>query len=375
MQRHSIVPRNNWKKTVESQGFGFHTTNSLYWDESVYYSFSMKEVEQIEEATAALYEMCLEAVDHVISNRLFKKFGIPNFIQEHIIRSWNEDHPAIYGRFDFTFKNGTPKMLEFNADTPTSLFETGIIQWHWLQDFDKDKDQFNSVHEKLINYWEYLKQYLYKGPLYFTTVRKNLEDLTTVEYLRDCAIQAGIETKLIFLDEIGWTGQGFVDLDENPIKNVFKLYPWEWLLEEEFGQNIPNDWNRAFWIEPSWKMILSNKAILPILWELFPNHEYLLESYFEEDSFEMTDYVRKPILSREGANVEIYKNRVLLDKTSGIYNNCDCIIQELCELPEFDGHSALIGSWVIGQEPAGMGIREGGLITNNTSRFVPHLIK
>lgn len=376
MQRINTIPRNNWQKAVEQLGFGFHTTNVPYWDETAYYSFSMDEVLFIERATAELWDLCLGAVQHVIDNNLYSKFAIPESFIPLIERSWLEDHPAIYGRFDLAYKDGQLKLLEFNADTPTSLYEAGIVQWFWLQDFDKSKDQFNSIHEKLIGYWKYLKNYLYPGTLHFSCVKQSLEDLTNTEYMRDCAIQGGLDTKLIYIDDIGWDSDArvFVDMEEQPIKNIFKLYPWEWLVQEEFGANILSDNNRAYWVEPAWKMILSNKAILPILWELYPDCPYLLPAYF--DSFKLSNYVKKPILSREGANIEMRQADSVLQQTAGEYGKEGFIFQELFTLPDFSGNYPVLGSWIIGQEPAGMGIREAGtLITDNMSRFVPHLIQ
>lgn len=375
MKRITTTPRNNWQSAVEELGFGFHTTNVPYWDESVYYEMEMREILFIEKATAELWDLCLGAVQHVMDNKLYNKFGIPEWIVPQIEKSWAEDHPAIYGRFDLCYKNGELKMLEFNADTPTSLYEAGIVQWFWLKDFDADKDQFNSVHEKLIAYWKYLKNYLQPGTLHFTCLKETLEDLTNVEYMRDCAIQAGLETKLVFIDDLGWDEESkqFLDLEGLPIKNIFKLYPWEWLMTDEFGKHIPEDSNRALWIEPAWKMILSNKAILPILWELYPDCPYLLPAYFEEGK--LTNYVKKPILSREGANIDMVMKNISLQKTEGVYGAEGFIYQELFTLPNFSDHYPVIGSWVIGQEPAGMGIREANtLVTDNLSRFVPHLI-
>ncbi|GAB4094323.1 glutathionylspermidine synthase family protein [Flaviaesturariibacter terrae] len=385
MQRHSISPRHNWQKSVEALGFGFHTTNVPYWDESAYYSFAMDEILQLERATAELWDMCLHAVQHVLDEGRYAEFAIPEWIVPLIARSWTEDHPALYGRFDLCYKNGQIKLLEFNADTPTSLYEAGIVQWFWLQDFAKDKDQFNSIHEKLIDTWRYLKPYLNVGAdakanlagpmLHFTCLKETLEDLTNTEYIRDCAMQAGLDTKLVFVDDIGWDADRneFVDGQEQPIRNIFKLYPWEWLLQDDFGKKIPEDRNRAFWIEPAWKMILSNKAILAVLWELYPGHPLLLPAYF--DPKDMTRFVKKPILGREGANVHIVRDGQLEQYTDGHYGREGYVFQELFELPEFDGNYPVIGSWIIGQEPAGMGIREAdGLVTDNKSRFVPHLI-
>ena len=375
MERIKISPRNNWQSEIEKLGFGYHSTEGAYWDETAYYTFSLAEIEEIEKATKTLWELCLSAVQHVIDKKLYSRMNIPENFIPYIEKTWDEDHPSIYGRFDLCYKKGKIKMLEFNADTPTSLYEAGIVQWFWLQDVYKNKDQFNSIHEKLIAYWKYLKVYLQPGKLHFSCVKDSLEDLTNTEYLRDCAMQAGIETKLVFIDDIGWNEETaqFADLENEPISNIFKLYPWEWMAGEEFGKNILADSNKAFWIEPPWKMILSNKAILPILWQLYPNCEYLLPAYFEDDV--LKDYVKKPFLSREGANIEIVKHYGSIEKTGGDYGSGNFIYQQLFELPEFDGHYPVIGSWIIGQEPAGLGIREAQtLITDNKSRFVPHMI-
>lgn len=375
MKRIEIQPRSNWQKEVEKLGFGFHTTNVPYWKEDAYYSFTMDEILYIEKATAELWDLCLGAVQYVMDNNLYHLFKIDENFIPLIEKSWEEDHPAIYGRFDFCYKNGELKLLEFNADTPTSLYEAGIVQWFWLQDFDKGKDQFNSIHEKLIEYWKYLKTYLYKAPLHFSCIKQSLEDLTNTEYLRDCAMQAGFDTRLVFIEDIGWDSDAkiFVDIENEPITNIFKLYPWEWLIKDAFGKNILQDSNRTFWIEPAWKMILSNKAILPILYKLYPNCPYLLPSYFEQKS--LINYVKKPLLSREGANIDIVKQYNTIEKSLGEYGSEGFVFQELFELPNFNNCFPVIGSWVIGQEPAGMGIREANnLITDNKSCFVPHLI-
>ena len=173
--------------------------------------------------------MCLNVVEHVITNNLFNQFKIPSYIIPNIIQSWENDYPSIYGRFDFCYKNGKIKLLEFNADTPTSLFEAGVVQWYWLKDFDNQKDQFNSIHEKLIKTWSYLKEYLHKGILHFGYQDNSIEDKVNTEYLMDCAIQAGINTSEIYMNDIGWdiNRQVFLDNNEIEIKNIFKLYPWE----------------------------------------------------------------------------------------------------------------------------------------------------
>ncbi|WP_262150437.1 glutathionylspermidine synthase family protein [Chryseobacterium foetidum] len=366
--------RKNWEHKLENLGFGYHSMEDLYWDESLYYELSMDEVNTIERATAELWQMCLEAVDYVIDKNLWDRFNIPEYFRKYIVTSWEEDHPSIYGRFDFGFDGKNLKLLEFNADTPTSLYEGSVIQWYWLQEMFPGKDQFNSIHEKLVDYWTYLKKYMDPHYIYFASLT-NIEDVTNVEYLRDCATQAGFETEFIPIQDIGWAEDvgEFIAADRSVMEYIFKLYPYEWILDDGFGEKLVKNNFRSQWIEPSWKILLSSKAILPILWEMYPNHPYLLECYFEQRT--LTSFVKKPIYSREGANVSIHKNSVLLEKNEGEYGKTGFIYQQLFDLPNFDGNHPVIGSWVIGQEAAGIGIRESvNLITNNQSRFVPHLI-
>ncbi|WP_435525710.1 glutathionylspermidine synthase family protein [Chryseobacterium indoltheticum] len=210
--------------------------------------------------------------------------------------------------------------------------------------------------------------------IYFASLT-NIEDVTNVEYLRDCATQAGFETEFIPIQDIGWAEdiEEFIAGDKTIMEYIFKLYPYEWILEDGFGEKLIRNNFRSQWMEPAWKILLSSKAILPILWELFPDHPYLLECYFETKH--LKDFVKKPIYSREGANVSLFKNNVAIEENEGDYGKEGFIYQQLFELPNFDGNYPVIGSWVIGQESAGIGIRESvHLITNNQSRFIPHLI-
>ncbi|QTV04917.1 glutathionylspermidine synthase family protein [Faecalibacter bovis] len=379
MELKKLQKDSNWQERLENVGFGYHTdeNNRTYWVEDRYFSITPKEADNIFDATNQLWEMCLAAVEHVIENNRLDEFKIPKFIQPYLIESWENETPSIYGRFDFAFdKNKQLKLLEFNADTPTSLFECGVVQWLWMENYFGDtKDQFNSVHDKLIETWKMLKPYLKGETLHFTCVRESLEDLTNVEYLRDCAIQAGINTKLIYIDEIGWNNVNFVDLEDETITDIFKLYPWEWMVNETFAYNIKNDEIKANWIEPAWKMILSNKAILAILWELYPNHHLLLETYFSEPH-QMKDYVKKPLLSREGANITVVKDGKTTEETSGEYGEEGYIYQELAELHKEESGYSIIGSWIIGQESCGITFRESDqFITTDKSRFVPHIIE
>lgn len=374
MKRISMIPRPDWEKTVEEQGLLFHSASGKYWSEEACYEFTDVQIDELERVTNELHEMCIAAAGEVIDNKRYAELKIPEHAIPIIEKSWEEEPPSLYGRFDLCYDGkNSPKMLEYNADTPTSLLEAAIIQYYWLMDVCPNYDQFNSLHEKLVATWTMFRPYLRSHHVHFSAM-DDVEDGMTVTYLRDTAIQAGLTTEGLNIQEIGFDEEERpFDMNDEPIEVLFKLYPWEWFVEE-IGREVSKDYMQI--IEPAWKMILSNKGIMAILWELFPNHPNLLETHFElTDDFKNWGFVRKPLLSREGANILL--NRGVLNNdvvaTEGEYGSEGYIYQALCELPNFDGNHPVIGSWIIGQEAGGIGIRESdSLITTNVSRFVPH---
>ena len=374
MRRIEGEARRNWQSKVEELGLSFHTPGDPYWYESAYYVLSANEVDELERVTNRLHQMCIQAAGHVIEKRRYKDVGIPGDVRELIERSWEEDTPSIYGRFDLSYDGEhPPRLLEYNADTPTALYEAAVVQWKWLEELFPGKDQFNSIHERLIATWKELKPYLKGEPLCFASL-DDAEDIVTSSYLRDCASQAGIATEQLLVPMIGWDNRArrFVDESNQPIQSIFKLYPWEWLLTEDFSNFLLAD-RGTQWIEPAWKQILSSKGILAILWELFPGDPNLLETYLDTGKNRLTQYVKKPLFSREGGNVTMYDERGPFAETGGPYGSEGFVYQALSPLPAFDGQHAVIGSWIVGQEAAGIGIRESaGPITDNRSRFVPH---
>lgn len=376
MRRETTTPRPHWRTEVEKLGLVFHHTEGrLYWDEGAFYRLTVQQVDALEDATNELSRLCVQAVEYVIENDLFDRLGIPPEATPIVKWSWENAQPSLYGRMDLAY-DGThpPKLLEYNADTPTALLEASLVQWLWLQEKFPGDDQFNSIHERLVSTWAKLKGRLH-SPLYFGYMDSGTgEDLMTVTYLRDCAEEAGMHTKEITMPEIGWSpGTGFVDLNENKIGSIFKLYPWEWMLSEQFSCYLLETYHQMNWIEPIWKMVLSNKGILPILWELNPGHPNLLEAYPDAPGT-LNEYVRKPLLSREGANIRL-KTKYSELEIPGPYGKEGHVFQAVATLPSLDGWYPVIGSWTVDGEAAGIGIRESATpITDHRGKFVPHLI-
>ena len=386
MLRLDTPERENWQDLAKEFGFKFHTMHGQpYWDESAYYQFTLKQIERdIEDPTLELHQMCLDVVDRVIRDEaLMRRFCIPKEHWELVRTSWRQKEPSLYSRFDFAYNGkGKAKLYENNADTPTSLYETGFWQWLWLEnkvdcgDIVRHADQYNSLQEKLVNRFYDLSQSRLGETLHFTCCKDTDEDRGTVQYLEDCANEAGIETKFVYVEDIGH-GEGDVltDLDSQVITWMFKLYPWEFMFREEYGALLSKC--DAKWIEPAWKSVLSNKALLPMLWKLFPNHPNLLPSYFEEDLKHsgLKRYVRKPIFAREGCNVSIHIDGNTTYKSGGPYGEEGFIYQGYHPLPKFGSHYTLIGSWLVNDQPAGISIREDSEeITQDLSRYLPHVI-
>ncbi|WP_018544031.1 glutathionylspermidine synthase family protein [Streptomyces sp. LaPpAH-108] len=394
MERHTLTPRPDWQRTVEAQGVIYpltrHPDGTLrpYWDESAYYAFSLPEIEALEETVAELHAMCLAAAGHLVEHDRFADLGItdPRVIRA-VTEAWHRraELPSVYGRFDLRYDGtGPAKLLEYNADTPTSLVEAASAQWFWMEDRFPGADQWNSLHERLVDAWRTQAKLLPPGaPLHFahSSADELGEDLMTVAYLKETAEQAGLDTDWLTMEEIGWdTLSGrFVDNRLRFIRAIFKLYPWEWLTTDAFGGHVLDTLDNGggtgstLWIEPAWKMLLSNKALLAILWELYPGHPHLLPAHLDgpHDLADTTGYVTKPLLGREGEGVTVHPPGTPAPPSG----EARCY-QALAPLPAFDGNHVVLGAWTVDGEPAGLGIRESsGLITDSYARFVPHVIR
>lgn len=386
MFRHTCSARQNWQQQAAEYGFNFHTMyGQPYWDESAYYQFNIHQIEDdIEDPTAELHQMCLHAVDKVVNDEYWlSRFQIPEGFWQPTLDSWTANAPSLYSRLDLVYDGQSPaKLLENNADTPTSLYESGFWQWLWLEQqvdagvLPRHADQFNSVQEKLINRFKELAVIYQTNAIHFSCCQDTDEDRGTVQYLQDCAKAAGLHAPFVYIEDIGINdAHWFTNLADNPMEFCFKLYPWEFMQREEFGELVPH--SPTEWLEPLWKSVLSNKALLPLLWELFPNHPNLLPAFFADQMPAHKDghWIKKPIFSREGANISLVDNNGEKQLSEGPYGEEGFVIQQLHPLPVFNGNHTLIGSWLIDDLPAGISIREDSqMITQDMSRYLPHII-
>ncbi len=381
------------KEFLESIGFYWHTDNdntSYVADELVL--VSNEEVEAYYEAANELYDMFAEAGQYVIDNNLFHELNIPFNLVELIKNSWENDvHWHLYGRFDFAGGiDGKPiKLIEFNADTPTSLYETAIIQWAMLKANGMDEaKQFNTIFEALKENFTRLvvlggdtadfEKYYDGWKILFSSIRGSIEDENTTRLLQIAANEAGFHTDFAYVDEVGFHAQeGIFKGDEN-FEFWFKLIPWENIAIEEGDLALLLDEiireQKAIILNPAYTLIFQSKAFMKILWDLFPNHPLLLETSFEP--LKGKKQVEKRAFGREGANTIIYDNDMsVLAKVEGEYGNFKAIYQEYTELPKDSKGESYQAGVFFAYEGCGLGFRRGGLIMENFSKFVGHRIK
>jgi len=373
MQRIEIAPRPDWLAKLQELGIDLGPAPaSPYWREDGYYGFTSDEIDALEAAGAELLRLIEAAVAHVVAKDRFAELGIAGPLAELARKSFRRGDPSLYGRFDLAFDGaGPPKLLEYNADTPTALFEASVVQWHWLEERFPEADQYNSIHEALIAAWQGWRRQGRLGRVHFACMPEDDDDLLTTSYLQDTALQAGLDCRFLEVPEIGWNGRHFVDLETGRIDALFKLYPWDWLAEEPFFPHLAA--TRIDVIEPAWRVIPASKGILPILWELFPGHRNLLPAAFDADAL-TGPRILKPLYGREGANLRLEGGEASL-VTDGPYADMTRIAQAWHPLPDFDGWRPVVGLWTVAGRPHGIGVREDrSAITGRGARFVPHVI-
>ncbi|KAI8965448.1 Glutathionylspermidine synthase [Daldinia sp. FL1419] len=407
MRRIQVEKRPNATRLVQSQGLVYcknpapGDNSEPYWPDNRYYSFSSEEIGLLEKAGQDVFAMCCEAADILVENpeMITSKMAIPAFALKQITESWSRE-PAwgsVYGRFDICFggldhpdpRLRVPKFYEFNADTPTSVVEAASIQWFWLEQTGHGNDQLNSITEKLIETWKrnlllIEKELGHRPAVHFAIGHgeQTGEDAMNTTLLMDTCQQAGWPTKSLFMEQIAMSPDGrFFDQEGQHIDVIFKLYPWEYMAEEDFAEACFRDMERVGQRSAEG----DNKALFAILWDLFkddPRSKWLLPTYFEaEKPDSLTRFARKPIFAREGADVLLQEDgRVIQDATTGYYGKEGYIVQELALLPEFKDDRdtsfyPVLGLWFIDGEVGGMGIREDKTpITTNGSWFIPHSI-
>lgn len=377
---------------LEELGFTWHTDS----DESSYISDTLvnvthDEAEAYYEAANEIYDMYTKAAEYVIENNLFFDLGIPFNLIEAIKKSWENDvHWHIYSRFDFAggVDGEQIKLLEFNADTPTSLFETALLQWGLLKSNNMDEEeQFNNLYEaikenfkRLITLFEDTELFddRYDGwKILFSSVSGNDEEEATTKLLQQIATDAGFNTAFEYLGDVKFDEDGIYDRDDNQYEYWFKLYPWEDIATDEpdlatMITTIMQNQN-AIILNPAYTLLFQSKGMLKILYDLFPDSPYLLKTSFEP--LRGVKQVQKTVFGREGANIAIIDaDGTVLKEQDGPYKNHKKIYQEYVELNRDTSGAKYQAGVFFAYEGAALGFRKGGEIIDNMSKFVGHVL-
>ncbi|MDX4050064.1 glutathionylspermidine synthase family protein [Aliarcobacter skirrowii] len=381
-------------KYLESIGFTWHTDS----DESSYIAnelvvISEEEAEAFYEATNELYDMFIEGAQYVIDNELFHELNIPFNLVEVIKESWENDvHWHLYSRFDLAGGvDGKPiKLIEFNADTPTSLFETAIIQWAMLKKNGLDESsQFNNLYDALKDNFkriitldsdiEKFDEYYSKlgWKILFSSISSSSEDINTTKLLQHIASEAGFNTAFEFIENVNFSDDGIFK-DDELFEFWFKLIPWEDIAiqESELALILTEiiKEKRAIIFNPAYTLIFQSKAFMKILWDLYPNHPLLLETSFEP--LKGKKYVEKKAFGREGANIKIINSDGSVEiENGGDYEGHKTVFQEYVDFVKDSKGECYQAGVFYAYEACGLGFRRGGKILNNMSKFVGHIIK
>ena len=348
-----------------------------------------QQAEAYYEAANTLYDMYVEAAQHVINKQLYTNLGIDPLLIPLIEQSWERDDWHLYGRFDLAGGlYGQPiKLIEFNADTPTSLFETSIVQWALLKANNMDEArQFNNLHAMLQDNFRRLvtgedadfAETYQKEKFLFSSISGLPEDERTVRYLQHVAHEAGLYTDFAFMNEVGFIPkQGVFNRDQQRADFWFKLFPWEDIAADEpelteMLQSI-SDLGTTRFVNPAYTVLFQSKGIMKILCDLYPDSPYLLKTDF--NPLQGVAQVEKKLFGREGENTRITDaNGNLVAETDGNYGHHRSVFQEYVEFPQDAEGNRYQAGVFFAYEACGLGFRRGGEILDNMSKFVGHII-
>ncbi len=381
--RLALIRDDAFPRRAEALGFTFHSPDDReYWTRDACYALTPDAVASLEAAARELNGMIAAALERVVARGDYAAFGFTDRLAALVEASHRAGEPSLYGRFDFRLApDGGIKLFEFNAETPAALLEAAVVQLAWFEETPPGPrtrpgtDQWNGIDDALVSRWPALGL---PRQIHFAAEAHREDEVAQVAYLMATAQAAGHEAAFIGVEDISWQEEaGFVTPEGTPISACFKLYPWDWLDAEEGGRLLPL--GRTRWIEPARRMIAANKAILVTLWEMFPGHPLLLPASLDRGAID-GPAIGKPALGLEGhgMRVEGVAEDVSTEVAEGLPPS-PTIWQAWAPLP---GHATpqgeafpVMGVWMVGDEPAGLGIREGSeLVTTLEDRFVPHVV-
>ncbi|MBF0516949.1 MAG: glutathionylspermidine synthase family protein [Nitrospirae bacterium] len=344
-------------------------------------------------AAEELYDMFIHAAEFAIENRLYHQLDIDESLIAMIEHTWqNERHFHLLGRFDFAGGiDGIPiKLIEFNADTPSLIFETAVIQWMSLKHNKLDETmQYNSLYETLRESFVRLKALNPDFEADCRAVPRALlsclagfpEDENTTRLIEEAAFEAGFITDFEFVDKVFFSNTGGISLQDGQrhyrYDYWFKNLPYEFIsLYEPDPAAIPSDClinYQAVLTNPPYALVFQSKGLLKILWDMYRGHPLLLETSLAP--LPGKSYVEKKTLGREGQNVSIFdKSGRAVSSNGGEYDRYKSIYQEYARFPEDSEGRLYQASVFYSYQPCGLGFRREHGIIHNNSQFAGHIV-
>ncbi|WP_228730320.1 bifunctional glutathionylspermidine amidase/synthase [Shewanella yunxiaonensis] len=380
---------------VHAMGGHFLTDKTA--EQCRYFRMSETAERELIRATNELHLMYLHATERVLrDDELLSNFNIPKVLWPRLRRSWQtRRHQMINGRFDFCITHKGLKVYEYNADSASCHTEAGLIQGLWGKQAG-DVDGYDAAEDLLSALVEAWRHSDASGTVHILQDDDKEENYHAL-FMQRAMTQAGISSKIVRgLQQLHWNDAGeVVDKDGEAINCVWKTWAWETALEQIRAEcedddrappirtGTPNTPVRLVDVllrptvqvfEPLWTLIPSNKAILPVLWSLFPHHRYLLDSAFElTDELKQHGYVIKPIAGRCGDNISLVdKHEQQLGQTEGRFAHQQQIYQELWRLPKIDGYRVQVCTFAVGGSYGGSCVRvDDSLIITTDSDLLP----
>ena len=394
--------RGNWLNEKDSLQKAYVEANGHVINKDPYQYFTITESAELELITATneLHLMYLHATDKVMKDdSLLALFDIPKILWPRLRLSWQRRrHHMITGRMDFCMDERGLKVYEYNADSASCHTEGGLILEQWLKQgyYGTGHNPAEGLLDELAGAWKHSRA----RPFVHIMQDKDLEENYHAKFIQRSLTQAGFESKILFgLDELRWDAAGqLIDADGRLVNCVWKTWAWETAIEQvrevsadEYAAvpirtGHPQNEVRLIDVllrpevlvfEPLWTVIPGNKAILPVLWSLFPHHRYLLDTDFEvNDELAKTGYAVKPISGRCGNNIDLIGPQdELLDKTSGQFVDRKNIYQQLWCLPKVDGKYIQVCTFTVGGNYGGTCLRgDSSLVVKKESDIEPLIV-
>lgn len=346
------------------------------------------EVKAFEKASKSIFKLYEKALQHVRANGLWSRLGLPDNVIKLIEFDMDRYLPHICGRFDFAggIEDLPLKLIEFNADTCTIMPESTYIQSYMHHQVEElSKGQFNYLIDELNHVFRRLKnQFEDKPATLLLTSLGHEEDKLNLKVIKDAAEAAGFEADYADLEDVIFDEDG-VFLQQKDVyvqyHFVYKLVPWEFIMFEEPDlMDILTDLSinhGLVVLNPAYSIAYQAKHMMSILYELFPDNEYLLPTYDKKKNLQDRQHVRKTNFGRMGENIKIINAEgATVAKTKGDFGDFSKIYQEYAKMyADEDGDIYQAQMYVGAGEPCCLSFRRrDDHIIDDDSEFVTHLI-